>query len=160
MSLKLRLPNYLLLSAGKHFSNISGIKTFVEGAEERDLSGETDWIEIRIDGPNIGEVSKDLLLITSEINLLICTHMDIEAPFNHVTNVGKVANIFEDFYIYKYGSDSDEDDESVVGLFKLEPTDDLGEKIAICNMGQIDPSIKLLQTTIEGHFKMFVNKEQ
>jgi len=155
MSLKTDLPLFVLTSAAKHFSNgISGIKTFVEGVEERDLSGETDWVEIRIDGPNISEVSKDLLRIESEINLLICTHVDVTEPFQHVINVGKVANVFEDFNIYRYGGT-----EVLLGCFKLGPTSDVGDKIHIANMGQIDPSIKLLQTTIEGHYKMFVSKE-
>ena len=155
MSLKLNLPLYILTSAGKHFTEgITGVKTFVEGAEERDLSGENDWVEIRVDGPNVSEVSKDLLRVFCEINLLVCTHMDVTAPFEHVTNVGKVANVFEDFYIYRYGGDK-----SKVGMFKLQPTTDVKDKIQISNMGQIDPSIKLLQTTIEGHYEMFVDKE-
>lgn len=152
MSLKIDLPKWIFASSAKHFEdNISGITTFVEGTE-RDLSGKTDWIEIRIDGPNIREVSNDVLIVESEINLLVATHMAVDAPFKHVINIGKAAEAFTDFQIYKYG-----DDKSALEVFRLQPLEDLKEKIAITNMGQIDPNLKLLQATIEGHFRMIIN---
>jgi len=158
MSLKSSLPKWVFLSCAKHFTdNISGIAVFVEGAQERDLSGNNDWIEIRVDGPNIKEVSNDTYVIESQINLLVATHFSPNAPSDHVINVGKAVAAFTDFYIYKYGEDSGEDTGATLEVFRLEPLDNNRERIHVANMGQLDPSLKLLQTTVEGQFRMLFN---
>ena len=155
---KLSYPKWLFLSAAKHFTDsISGITTFVEGAQERNLSGQSSWIEIRIDGPDIREVSKETMILESEINLLVATHIDHDAPAQHVINVGKATNAFTDFKVYQYGEES-EDDGSFLEVARLEPLAEVKERIKVANMGQIDPSIKLLQTTVEGHYRLIVNE--
>lgn len=154
----LSYPKWIFLSAAKHFTDsISVITTFVEGAQERNLSGQSSWIEIRIDGPDIREVSKDTIVLESEINLLVATHIDPDAPAQHVINVGKATAAFTDFKIFKYGEDS-EDDGSILDSFRLQPLEDIRDKIKVANMGQIDPAIKLLQTTVEGHYRLIVNE--
>ena len=153
MSLRESIPKWVFLSAAKHFTgSISGIDVFVEGTE-RDTRDKDDWIEIRIDGPDVSEVSKDCYLIESEINLLVATHMDLTSPARHHINIGKATSAFQNFEIFKYGEDA-EDDESSVGSFILEPHDRTRGKIKVSNMGQIDPDLTLLQATVEGHFKL------
>ena len=156
MSLKTGLPKWVFSSCAKHFEdNISGITTFVEGAQERDLSGQSSWAEIRIDGPDIKEVSKNTYIIESGISILVATHFSPTAPLNHAINVGRAVAAFTDFYIYKYGSDSD-DTGVVLEVFRLEPLANNADRIHIANMGQIDPAIKLLQTTVESHYRMVI----
>lgn len=158
MSLKTQIAKWVFLSCGKHFTDsISGITTYVENTE-RTLSDEFDWIEIRIDGPDIREISNGYYKIYSEINLLVCTHMNPTSPTRHFINVGKAINCFDDFLLYRYGDETD-DDNSQLCLFRLQPTRDLREKVAVSNMGQIDQSLKLIQTTIEGHFEAFLEEE-
>ena len=109
MSLKTQIAKWVFLSCAKHFEdNINSLTTFVEGGQERDLSGQTSWAEIRIDGPDLREVSKEIYIIQSEINILVATHFSPLAPSNHVINVGKAIAAFTDFYIYKYGADSED----------------------------------------------------
>jgi hypothetical protein len=159
MSLKLNLPKWIFLSSAKHFTDgLTGHDVYVEGTV-RNLTDRSDWIEIRIDGPTIKETSHDCLIVESEINILVATQKNTAGFLRHMVTVGKVANIFEDFWICKYGEDSSEDDESRLEVFRLKPLDDNSDKIAIANMGQIDPALNLLQTSIEGHYKMIVNKE-
>ena len=154
MSLKSSLPKWIYLSCAKHFdSNISGLTTFVEGFEERDLSGESSWVEIRIDGPDIREVSKDTYIIESEINLLVATHFSPIAPSDHAVNVGKAVAAFTDFNVYKYGNTA-EDTGASLEIFRLKPLADNSDRIRVANMGQIDPQLKLLQTTVSGQFRM------
>ncbi len=158
MSLKENIAKWVFLSAAKHFtSSISGITTFVESTE-RLWKDDSSWIEIRIDGPYISEICKDVFKISSEINLLVATQIDPSNPVGHVINTGKAVNAFRDFIIYRYGDDSDDDGE-MLGSFFLKPGKDLRDKVAVSNMGQINPDLKLLQTTVEGHFEMFVDKE-
>lgn len=149
------IPKWVFLSTAKHFTDgITDITTFVEGAEERDLSGQNSWIEIRINGPDMREISKDVLVIENRVNLLVATHFQPTAPAEHINNIGLAVENFTDYCIYKYGS-ADSDDRSSYGMMKLLPLNG-NEKLEIVNMGQIDPNINLLQATVEGHFKMLI----
>jgi len=154
MSLKLSLPKWVFLSCAKHFTdNLSGIATHVAGAQERNLSSQSDWIEIRIDGPDIREVSNSVYIIESEISLLVATHFSPSAPSDHAVNVGKAMAAFTDFYVYKYGEES-EDTGATLEVFRLLPLSNNSDRIRVANLGQIDPQIKLSQTTVAGHFRM------
>lgn len=149
------LPRWIFASIAKYFSTgLSDYSTYVEGVDLPDTE-ETEKIEIRIDGPWMREVSKDVLKINSEVNILVSVTMDSDLYKIH-TIKGKVASLFLDIPIYKYGSETG-DDQTLVGYFKILPTDDLKERVEIADFGQIDPNIKILQSTIEGHYEMIIN---
>ena len=156
MSLKTNLPRWIFASVAKHFVDGLSIHTFVEGTERR-TNDQRDWIEVRIDGPNIEELTNQSYYITSEVNLLVCTQMKPTSAFLHSTNIGLATELFTNIKIYKYGS-QDADTGDLLGCYILQPEGDKHGGIEIANMGQIDASLKLLQTTIEGHYRMYVEE--
>lgn len=155
MSIISNLPRWIQLSALKHFTdNISNLHIFVEGQERR-TNQQSDWCEIRIDGPHLRQLTRIDLKVNSEINILVSTVIDAKNVAREVTNIGKVLEAFITFNIYKYGSEED-DDSTLVGCFQMLPRDDLREKLEVAKFGQIDQNINLLQSTVEGHYEMIL----
>ena len=159
MAVKDNITKWVFGSALKAFTDVisTNLAIHVEGAI-RDTNDESDWCELRIDGPAIREISKNLLKITCEVNILVSTHIDPENLYREVENLNVVVPAFTDFDVYKYGSGA-ADDQSRVGRLRLEPLVDLRERIQISKFGQIDPSTPLMQATVEGHFIMLVVNE-
>lgn len=152
MSLISNLPKWIQLSALKHFTdNISDLHTFVEGQERR-TNQESDWCEIRVDGPWLKQLTRIDLEVYFEINVLVSTVIDPENFAKESINIGKVLVAFTTFNIYKYGNEVD-DDSTLVGCFQMLPRDDLRERLEIARFGQIDPNLNLLQATVEGHYE-------
>jgi len=151
MSLKSNMPKWLFLSTMKHFTdNIAGLHVFAEGTE-RNTKSQSSWAEIRIDGPDISEISKDTYRVEAEINILVATHIDPSNPMLSAQNVGKVTANFIDYDLYEYT-----DGDAKIGCFKLTPLANIGDKLDITNMGQIDPNLDLLQTTIVGNYRIII----
>jgi hypothetical protein len=155
MSTRDMLPLWVFASACKHFTDtITGIHVYVEG-QERDMSGISDWCEIRIDGPWICDVSKGVCVVTCEINILVSTVIDSTNLYRESVNHTKIIPAFDNFCVYKYGPDSDdENDASLVGTMILQPVHNVNDRVEIARFGQIHPSVQLLQSTIEGHYSM------
>lgn len=153
MSLKSKLPQWVFLSIAKYFTGaLTG--AYVEGTEK--VTDKADSIEIRIDGPDIREVSKGVYKVECEVNLLISTQMNAGSQLRHLKSVGKVVEAFKDIALYRYGDES-EDTGYRLGVLCLKPLDNNSDKIQVANMGRIDPALSLVQTTVEGHYKIFIN---
>lgn len=154
MAIRDGIVKWVFASACKHFTdNISGLTTLVEGAD-RPTGAQTDWCEIRVDGPWIREISKDYLKISTEINILVGTVFDPTNLYHESENINKIVAAFTDFDVYKYGDDS-----SLICRLKLKPLSDLRERLEISKFGRIDPAIPLLQSTIEGHYQQMVDND-
>jgi len=151
------LAKWVFASIAKSFSeNLSGLTMHIEG-EERNLSGQSDWCELRIDGPKIAEISKDLLKISTEVNVLVATFRDKTTLYRESENIGKVVTaMVEHINIYKYGN-QDGDDGTKIGCLKILPRADLTDATIISRFGQIDSSVNLFQTTVESHYEALIS---
>ena len=155
MSTLTSLPKWIQLSVCKHFTDIiTTLHVFVEGQERR-TNQKSDWCELRVDGPWLRQYTRTDLGVYTEVNSLISTFIDDTNVAKEATNIGLVLAAFTDLTIYKYGSEV-ADDGSVVGCMQLLPTDDIRERLEIARFGQIEPEYNLLQSTIEGHYKMIL----
>ena len=156
MSVLQNVPRWIAASVAKHFDTIlSDLDVYIEG-QEMPLDTDASRVEVRIDGPWYREVSKNVVQVRSEINVLVMIPKSETNLYEIYTQTGKVADAFTNIPIYKYGNEAG-DDESYYGCFKILPLDDLRERVEIAHFGQIDPTIKLLQATVEGHFEMMIN---
>lgn len=154
---RLHLPRWVFASLADHFTK--GLTNcYVEGNERNMETERQDSYELRIDGPYMSEVAKNQLRVYSEVNILVCTYMDATAAIRHMTNIGKAVDLFNDIVIYKYGDESGIDTKAKVELFRLLPMGET-DRIQVSNFGQIEPSYKLLQASVEGHYKMLIAKE-
>jgi len=105
-----------------------------------------DYIEIRIEGPDIVEVSNNYFKITLDLNILTSVTKDSNIWKTHEL-VGKVQKTFSTISVYRYGSGT-EDNNSLVGCLNRQ------NKMETIPWGQPDPNIKQIQQTIESQYKM------
>ena len=149
------LPRWIFASISKHFTTkCPSLMLFIEG-QLRPTTLSKDWIELRVDGPYLTEVSKGYWKVYSEINVLLSSYMDQKNYHRIHQDAGTVAAAFTCIEIYRYGIGI-EDDQSLVGAMQLVRDTRGRERIQISHFGMIDPDKQLYQATVEGHYSMFL----
>ncbi len=143
-----------MASVAEHFdARRQGLTMFIEG-QLRDTRLLKDFIELRVDGPNMTELSKGYWYIFTEINVLVQSAQDQDNYHRIYASVGIVAAAFEQIIrISRLGSGVD-DDQSLVGCIKLQGDKDARERIQISHFGQVEPRTGIFQSTVEGHYAM------
>ena len=148
-------PRWIISSIIEHFRlRRQGLPFFVEGTHRDDIK-DADGIELRIDGPNITEENKNYFYLDCEINILISSIINDINFYRIHEDVGIVSAAFTDIQVFKYGEGID-DDQSLLGCMKLKQSSGDKDKIQVNHFGQISPEIKLLQATIEGHYRLIL----
>lgn len=156
MAVNKNWPRWIFASVSKHFdAEKNGLKLFIEG-QHRDTREDKDFLEFRLDGPYITEVSHNYFRLYIEVNVLVQSTKDQTSYHRIHENVGIAAAAFwNGIKVFKYG-DGVGDDDSYLGCLRL-VTDARGkERIQISHFGQIEPKTRLLQATVEGHYEMFL----
>ncbi len=145
-------------SIGDHFTThfaAESLPLFIEG-QHRDTSSLQDFVELRIDGPTLTEVSKDCWLFRVEVNILITSVMD-DANYHRIQqNVGICQAGFTSINVFRYGNGLD-DDQSFLGCLQLLQNKTNRDFLEANQFGQIDIKTHILQATVEGHYKMLLN---
>jgi hypothetical protein len=127
---------------------------FLEGTH-RATEDQKDFIELRMDGPYLTELSKGYWKAYVEVNVLLQSAID-DANFHRIwTNIGIVAVAFTSIPIYKYGN-GPEDDDSLFGCMELLHDVREKQKTQISYFGKIAPSAEVQQATVEGHYELRV----
>jgi len=146
MGLKGTLPKWTLLSIMKHFTDSITLHTFVEGTERR-TEAQTDYCEIRLDGPDMAEGSKGTFVSNCTVQTLVVTKIDLTNPTKHIENIQQVNEAFANCILLYNGT-------TEVGMLQLNNK----EGINIENLGQIDQSLDILQANIVGDYKVIINE--
>jgi hypothetical protein len=135
------------------------ITVFIETTEHVDKNGKITtklptWAEMRIDGPIVRQIhGRDKYVVT--MNFLVETQLTGSNLYTHSNSVGLVyASFAPSITVFKLGEGID-DDQSPIGCFDLD-TDEV-DPIVIHNFGQLDPDVKLTQSTIEAHYCMYLD---
>jgi hypothetical protein len=124
---------------------------YLEG-DERTLETESEFIEVRIDGPFILQPCPNMYILTVEINLLVQTHMDKEDLYKQQRAAGFIVKAFTNaICVYKLG-DEDFDDGSLLGTLKVDTS--LRSRVDVSNFGIIKEDTRIVQTTAEGHYQL------
>lgn len=139
-------------SINKHFNDRKeSYAVYIEG-DERTTQDNAEFAELRIDGPFIGILQKHLYYLDVEINILCQTHVDPKNHYKAQIMVGTFLRAFRNIIpVYKFGN-GPLDDGSLLECFHLQRS--RKEKIDIGHFGIIRPDTKILQTTIEGHYRL------
>lgn len=151
-------PRWIFASASKYFSDliVPTCPLFIEGAS-RDPTVQKDFIEFRLDGPYVNEASKNCFYIDCEINLLVhCYKNDSDLHKIYRLCGAALAAFTPAFPVYKYGN-GDADDQSILECMQLVRSNDQREAVRVSHFGQLDPSKKLMQSSVEGHYKMLLH---
>lgn len=143
---------WIKASTARHFKP-TDIPYFVEGFE-RTTESQSEWVEFRIDGPYVKEMTRGSWKLNVEINLLISVPGGKDA-YRIERIEGDVTKHFLDcIEVYKLGQD-EADDGTLLGCFKMIQTG--RDKIIVTNFGKLKPDVNLYQKSIEAHYQMFLN---
>lgn len=153
MEINIDWYRWMVASIAKHFDVYKGpYQLYIEG-DERDTDDLKDFAELRTDGPFITRVSKGLMFLDIEVNLLIQSHMDPSDLYAGAKAVGIFARGFTNgINVFKYGN-GENDDDSLLGCLTLR-TKRNENTIDIGNFGIIHQNTRLTQFTIEGHYRL------
>ena len=152
-------PRWVHASIHQHFKTRCenyGTMTFpmfIEG-QHRGLSAAKDFFELRVDGPQLIELSKNYWLIYVEVNVLIQSVLDDSNNHRMLKDCGVVAAAFDTIQIYKYGNGVNDKPTELFGCLGLRHDRSSRESTYIYNLGQVESNTKLLQSVVEGHFQM------
>ena len=156
MSANPNWPRWIFATVSKHFtdaSQVAGTPLFIEG-QHRDTSKLKDFYELRLDGPTLREVSKGCWILRIEINILATSVMNDSNYHTIHQLVGNAAAAFEKaITVLKYGNNP-QDDKTFVGCLQLIQDRETRDFIEINHFGQVDVKTKLMQASVEGHYKM------
>lgn len=148
-------PRWTFASASKHFSTAAAaypIALFIEGTD-RQTNTEVKWLEFRMDGPRLTEVSRNYYRLDVEINMFWSANMDQVDFHEPYRLIGLLQTAMTDICVYRYG-DGPDDDDSFLGTLQL--VQDRSNPIRMANFGQILPDTKIVQGTVEGTYKMYL----
>ncbi len=155
MSEKQHWPRWIGASVANYFDGLrQGIHLFVED-QEFDASKEPQHFELRVDGPWSTQFTKNQYRVYGEVNILVNTAKDQKDAHKHKRGVGVMFDAFDNIPIFRCGNGL-EDDDSFLGCWLLKQNERDRERVVISNFGQIQPRTKIEQSTIEGHYEMFL----
>lgn len=148
----LNLPRWTFASVSKHFDDRKSTAfLFIEGQDSL-TNEQRDWLELRMDGPFIQEVSGNFFFLDIEINVLVSAIMNEDNYHVIHTLVGiAVAAFTNQIELFKLG-DNPQDDQSLIGCYLLRSQG--REATIISHFGQIDPDKRLIQASVEGHYRL------
>lgn len=143
---------WLHASINKHFLDNKGtLPMYLEG-DERTLQDEAEFYELRIDGPFIIQPQKNEYFLDVEINVLVQVHMRHDKLYNIQTAIGPIVKAFTNaICVYKYG-DTPHDDDTLLSYLRLN-----ADSVDINYFGIIKEDTRLIQATIEGHYRMEIS---
>jgi hypothetical protein len=112
-----------------------------------------DFIELRVDGPDLTMQGKGFWRTYIEVNILIQSVDDNKDGHKLQKSIGIVSNTFTNIPVYRYG-DTDDDDDSYLGCLQLISNDVNGQDIQVRNFGEVNAAVRVQQATVEGHYRM------
>lgn len=159
MDFELNITRWIYASASKFFSDtVAGrLPMYFEGQSRR-TEDEKDYLEFRLDGPYLSELTQGYFKVEFEINVLVTSHSNGKDFHKLYRDCGVALQCFRPFSIFKLGSDSEVDDQTLVECAVIPRSTDAREAIRVSHFGKIDPVKPVLQSSIEGHYHFFVTR--
>ncbi len=146
-------PNWsrwMMASIAKHFGDgANGVTFYVEG-DTINFEQKIQWVEFRMDGPTIEELSQNFYRVEVCVNLLLTDVLNNADLYSLQKLVGAFSALFKSsICIFKYGTGTDDDD-SLLGCVEMsKPPRD---KVQIDYFGKVGPASDLQQATMEAHY--------
>jgi hypothetical protein len=146
-------PRWVFASVSEHFESRKQNLFFTVEGDEQKTQEQTDYFELRMNGPSVLKYS-GYHRLEIVINVLVVSKNNLTDIHTILRNVGIVTEAFTDFIpVYKYGSGVDDDQEFLGCLVRCKYE---GEEIKVSNLGQIDPNTKEQQSVVQGYYKMLL----
>lgn len=151
-------PNWtrwIVLSLAKHFkTKTDPISFFVEG-ENQKTADKQDYIEFRMNGPNIRNVN-GFYKFDLVVNILIVCKQTTTSILPIHNHVGIVAAAFTKFIpLYRLGPDTaGVDDASFWNCLLIHEREK--KEVDISHIGQINPDLPEMQAMVQGFYHMLL----
>lgn len=141
---------WVFASISQFFTDKGILSLHIEGMKF-DKQNERTYYELRIDGPDAVQYTKNNWKLFVEINCLITTKFDDTNFHLHRKNTGIVSSFFERCIpTYKYGKESGDDDSLVGELIRK-------SEVNVSHFGQVGPRLLLQQSSVESKYEMELN---
>jgi hypothetical protein len=152
-------PRWITASLRMNFKGIiePTYQLFIEGSGYKDETAKARC-EFRVDGPHSHQLTSNEWYLEIVVNVLALASLDVPDKDLIFRICGKVATAFKQTIpIYRYGTDIavddlDQNNPTIYGCLILKQ--DAQHPIAINHFGQINPSVRLTQSSIEGNYKV------
>lgn len=146
------LPRWIAASVVVHMTTlIANIKVFVEETE-RDTFDNSEWVEIRFDGPHTTKWGPSFFKVEVDINLLISTSKDETDIYKHSRNIGLARKAMQQCIpVFRYGDGVDDTGEQI-GILSLRQ--DLDRRLRVNRWGEVDKDLRLIQASVDGTYQM------
>lgn len=129
--------------------------TFYEGGDRDPALKEKESVEFRLDGPRCRQLGSNDWEVWVAINVLFTTTMNDRNTYRKYEIAGKIAAALTDpIPVYKFGDGPDDDRTVLIGC--LEVIHDKFNRIQVNHFGQIEKTIRLEQSTVEAHYRMYL----
>ena len=144
---------WIIRSLSSYFKlALAAYTIYIEG-DYHDTNELPIFFELRVDGPDIEEVSKDdyeLTIITNIVAQIAMVDDEVALDDKYLGLIASVADVGISIYRYGLVGEHSDNDDSLLGCLKVikGPT--------IHKFGQIDANIKELQGTVETHYMLAV----
>jgi hypothetical protein len=127
-------------------------KVYLEG-DERTTRLDTNFSEVRLDGPDIYQPAAGCFVLSCILNVLMNCKEDSNDLYSPDRITGQFSNGFTDcISVHRRGNGPD-DDQSFVGQYILKST------ITQNQFGLVDENLRVIQTTLEATYEMSLNEE-
>lgn len=127
---------------------------FAEGFE-RNTEKAGDWVECRVDGVFFEEKAKGQWHGGVEINLAISVNQDMINAYRQEVLQGHSQSFLVDCICINKVGDLPDDDGTELGCLRL--LQGRREKIVTSNFGKIAPNTRILQSTVEAHYSIYLD---
>jgi hypothetical protein len=155
-----RWTRWIFSSIVKYIKTVSdenNLPLLVEGVEDRLTSKirTTTHAEVRVNGPQLKEISAGYWRLYVSVNILIQDYMDASHnAYDLFRNCGAFAEaLLTPIQITKCGEGGDEDGDPV-GCLTLRP--ELSQSVAVDHFGQLKENVRLRQSNVRGEFVMYL----
>lgn len=152
MSANPNWDRWIFASLADYFTKNVPVQWYVEG-EHRTKVVNKDYLELRIDGPYYTEESYNYWYLYLEVSVLVQAVQDDKDSQKIRRLCGQVASAFTSVPVYKYGKGI-LDDSTLLGCLTLIQDTGKRERIQTNHFGLLAPDLKLMQSTVEGHYSI------
>lgn len=139
-------------SIAKHFATMAttnDLYLYLAGRSDETDKHE-EFIELKISGPQVTEVSKNYFKLDVIIDIIYSVHLVPEDGYRAQKVAGLIEEAVTDICIYKYGNGSDDDD-SLLGTMQLQR-----QPVESNCFGQVRPDTRLIQGVVSGALQMTI----
>ena len=140
---------WITASITKHFDSYKGDLSFYTVETPKAVEDPEERVELRVNGPNFSEPSKNYWMGWIDVQLLLLIQPDDLDAYKSSRFIGQLLTAFTAIQVMKYGSAA-VDDDTYVGTLYLNPG--LRPKVSVACFGQISPSAKLNYTILNAEY--------